>query len=317
MYSLKRNPDDCWTVSILCSHQCVFICNITGNEHDVEHCFYLWVIERGKNNLPHAFFSFIGKSYCDSTVLLHSETFFFQGVSHHYEKLCLPECEGNPSQLCRFDSNEQFNTQYTMTQVLIAPFPCLNPMLWAGSQHPNKGNPISAPWGTALAVCQQVEMTVTFGLSYRFSGNMYPFTTVCFPLEANSLHSFVLTFLTLFIFLFSFQFLPHTCMYVSLPASYLFFLINASSCFPWLVTPPLPYRISHYTVPSDLTSSLSHFSVSLLSVMPQFCTFFPCLWWECKRTSEDTSSHLQPTLLPLLHKPGICALVWSPVPGPF
>lgn len=38
-YSLEGNPEDHWIAFILHSYHYVLICNITSNEHNIEHAF--------------------------------------------------------------------------------------------------------------------------------------------------------------------------------------------------------------------------------------------------------------------------------------
>lgn len=181
-------------------------------------------------------------------------------------------------------------------------------MLWAVSAPQQRESWELSFLLTVLNVHQQVETTVTFGLSYWFSGD-----TVCTPLclcvfpwgQILCICLFWLSRLSLgfptLISVSSHTFLAHiffSLLLTFFPNQCLILLPITS-----LTSPSLLYFSLHKSFWSDVQSLR-------LLLLP-----FPCLWWEHRE--REFSIHLQPSLLPLLHMPGICALVGSPLPGLF
>lgn len=122
--------------------------------------------------------------------------------------------------------------------------------------------------------------------------------SVFFPLR-----QILVYFLTISWFSYSYFILFLICpMFLSLLFSFLIMPHPAFLNFPLF---PLPYHVFHYTDhPVSWFSYLSYHSSSVLHVLS-----LPVVG--AQRTWEETPSHFQPSLLPLLHTPGICTLAWS------
>lgn len=91
------------------------------------------------------------------------------------------------------------------------------------------------------------------------------------------------------IFLFSFQFLPHTCTYMSFPASY-FLRDQRLTLLPIAGLTSLSYFSWHRSSQSDIQSLILLY-VSII-ILPQFCMLFPCLWWEDREWEKKPPAQL-------------------------
>lgn len=117
--------------------------------------------------------------------------------------------------------------------------------------------------------------------------------SVCFPLRQTLIHLFWLPWLSLdFPILISVSSSYFTCMYVSFPAS-CFFHNQCLNLLPitGLTSPSLSHFSLHRFFRSDTQSLTLLLCISII-ILPQFCMFFPCRWWEHREQEKKPAAQL-------------------------
>lgn len=193
------------------------------------------------------------------------------------------------SMQCRFGSDDQLNTCYTVTRVLISLLPCLNPMLWA-----------------ALASQQRESCKLSLGYSFECmsaggsDSNIWPQLLIfwlCIPLYIcvfspwGKLFSFICSEFpdSLLIFLFSFQFLPHTLLIHRFLSLLTTFFHN--QCLILLPITGLPSpSLSYFSLHRSFWSDIQSLSISLLL----FSLHTACSFLSYGVSTENKRRNLQP-----------------------